>query len=204
MRPAPRTAPGTGLLGSRAHPLDERAACQHLLALYRCGRQADALQHFQRTRHLLADTLGADPSPPLQELHQRILTADPALTLPRTTGASVIVRQLPAAPRGFTGRADQLAALDTALRQQGTVVISAIGGAGGMGKTWLALAWAYRNLDRFPDGQLFVDLRGFSPDEQPMDAAVAVRGFLDALGEPADRIPVDPQAQAARLPRRPG
>lgn len=77
------------------------------------------------------------------------------------------------------------------------MVISAIAGAGGVGKSWLALHWAHRNADQFPDGQLFVDLRGFSPDSDPMDPAVAVRGFLDALGVEPGRIPAAPHAQAA-------
>jgi tetratricopeptide (TPR) repeat protein len=110
-------------------------------------------------------------------------------------------RQLPAAPRSFTGRVDELAtltsALDSAAGQGGTVVISAIAGTGGIGKTWLALHWAHQHLDRFPDGHLFVDLNGFSPNGQPMTPATAVRGFLDALGIDAARIPVDPEAQAA-------
>ncbi|MGZ3146698.1 hypothetical protein ACVDFE_32830 [Lentzea chajnantorensis] len=75
--------------------------------------------------------------------------------------------------------------------------MSAIGGAGGIGKTWLALAWAYRHLERFPDGQLFVDLHGFSSAGEPMQPAVAVRGFLDALDVEANRILTDLDAQAA-------
>ncbi|MBB5957181.1 tetratricopeptide (TPR) repeat protein/DNA-binding transcriptional ArsR family regulator [Saccharothrix tamanrassetensis] len=134
----------------------------------------------------------------------------------------VVPRQLPAAPGLFAGRVVELAGLDRALAaaaQEGrdiavrgqvaadppgdlpvagaTVVVSAIGGAGGIGKTWLALAWAHRHLDRFPDGQLFVDLRGFSPAGEPMESGVAVRGFLDALGVDPGRIPTDLDAQAA-------
>ncbi|WP_433260932.1 ATP-binding protein [Actinosynnema sp. CS-041913] len=108
-------------------------------------------------------------------------------------------RQLPAPPAHFVGRAEYLADLDRALTTaDGTaVVISALGGTGGIGKTWLALHWAHRHADRFPDGHLFVDLRGFSPDSLPLDPAVAVRGFLDALGVAPGRLPVDPDAQAA-------
>lgn len=110
-------------------------------------------------------------------------------------------RQLPASPAPFVGRKLELDRLDAALRvrpgQAATVVISALAGAGGIGKSWLVLHWAHRNADRFPDGQLFVDLQGFSPDSDPMDPAVAVRGFLDALGVEPDRIPAAPHAQAA-------
>ncbi|MGW7542997.1 ATP-binding protein [Streptomyces sp. NPDC054770] len=112
-----------------------------------------------------------------------------------------VPRQLPAPPAPFVGRENELQRLDAALAPRSgasaTVVVSAIAGAGGVGKSWLALHWAHRNADRFPDGQLFVDLRGFSPDSDPMDPAVAVRGFLDALGVEPGRIPVAPHAQAA-------
>ncbi|QFZ20546.1 ATP-binding protein [Saccharothrix syringae] len=121
----------------------------------------------------------------------------------------MVPRQLPAAPGLFTGRSAELARLDRVLTaptppaapagegQGATVLVSAIGGAGGIGKTWLALAWAHRQLERFPDGQLFVDLHGFSPTGEPVAPAVAVRGFLDALGVEANRIPTDLDAQAA-------
>ncbi|WP_051766513.1 ATP-binding protein [Saccharothrix syringae] len=121
--------------------------------------------------------------------------------------APAVPRQLPAAPGMFAGRTAELAVLDRALADApggrdraaagAAVVISAIGGAGGIGKTWLAVAWAHRRLERFPDGQLFVDLRGFSPTDNPVDPAVAVRGFLDALGVVPDRVPTDLDAQAA-------
>ncbi|GAA1285406.1 tetratricopeptide repeat protein [Saccharothrix xinjiangensis] len=115
---------------------------------------------------------------------------------------AVVPRQLPPAPRWFTGRADELAALTAALDEaagsDGPVVISSIGGAGGIGKTWLALCWAHRHADRFPDGQLFVDLRGFAPGGTPMTRTEAVRGFLDALGVEPRSIPVDPEAQVGR------
>ncbi|MBB5960469.1 hypothetical protein FHS29_007093 [Saccharothrix tamanrassetensis] len=109
--------------------------------------------------------------------------------------------QLPAAPGLLVGRTAELDMMDRALAAaaggegpvsvdrparrpfgDATVMVSAMCGAGGVGKTWLALAWAHRHLDRFPDGQLFVDLRGFSPEGEPMASGVAVRGFLDALG----------------------
>lgn len=183
------------------HPLDERLAGQYLLALYRSGCQAQALEHYERLRRLLAEELGADPDPALQRLHHHILTADPALTLPAVNEPAVPA-QLPAPPRTFTGRAAELAALDRALDEPaaagGTMVISAVGGVGGIGKTWLALLWAHRHLDRFPDGQLYVNLRGFDPTAQPVTAGEAMRGFLYALGVHSDAMPADPDAQAAR------
>jgi tetratricopeptide (TPR) repeat protein/transcriptional regulator with XRE-family HTH domain len=108
-------------------------------------------------------------------------------------------RQLPAAPRWFTGRTRELARLDAALagppEAGGPVVISAIGGTGGIGKTWLALHWAHQNRERFPDGQLYVNLRGFDPTGQPLAPATAVRGFLEALCATPGAIPTDPDAQ---------
>jgi DNA-binding SARP family transcriptional activator/tetratricopeptide (TPR) repeat protein len=189
------------------HPVDERLAGQYLLALYRNGRQAQALEHYQHLQHRLAEELGVDPSPPLQHLHRQILTADAAIAVPvpvappPTAPPLPVPRQLPGPPRLFTGRTTELAELDKALDEPadtaGTVVISAIGGAGGLGKTWLALHWAHQHLDRFPDGQLFVDLQGFSPAGAPTRTATAVRGFLDAFGVDPGRIPADLDAQAA-------
>ncbi|MEV0675441.1 BTAD domain-containing putative transcriptional regulator [Actinosynnema sp. NPDC050436] len=184
-----------------AHPLDERLVGQLMLALYRDGRQADALERYERTRLTLADELGADPAPPLRELHQRIIATDPALTSrpPRAATAPVLVpRQLPPAPPCFIGRTSELATLTASLDGLGqgrVVAISAIAGAEGVGKTWLALNWAHAHAGRFPDGQLFVDLHGSSPSAAPMDPSTAVRGFLDALGVEASAIPSDPQAQ---------
>jgi tetratricopeptide (TPR) repeat protein len=107
---------------------------------------------------------------------------------------AVVPRQLPVPPHGFTGRAAELLLLDSV---SGPVVISAIGGTGGIGKTWLALQWAHNHLDQFPDGQMFVDLGGFTPGSEPLSAAVVVRGFLDALGVAPARLPVDPHARFA-------
>ncbi|MET4922457.1 BTAD domain-containing putative transcriptional regulator [Streptomyces sp. PSRA5] len=187
------------------HPLDERLTGQFMLALYRSGRAADALTCYQSLRRRLAEELGTDPGQLLRQLHQQILTADAVLTLPkpepapRTGAPAPVPRQLPGRPRWFTGREHQLAELTKALDSAGEpgepVVISAIGGSGGIGKTWLAVHWAHHNIDQFPDGQLYVDLRGFDPSGEPVAPAAAVRGFLDALGVDSGSVPVDVQAQ---------
>ena len=166
-----------------ARPLDERLAGQLMLALYRSGRQADALRHYDVTRRLLVEELGMDPAPPLRDLHQRMLTADLRLTNPQ----SPVPRQLPAAPAWFTGRERELAGIEGPL--------SVITGPAGVGKTSLALHWAHQRLDRFPDGQLFVNLRGFAPGGEPVEPAGAIRSLLDGLGVPSDSRPVDLDAQ---------
>jgi DNA-binding SARP family transcriptional activator/tetratricopeptide (TPR) repeat protein len=187
-------------------PLDERVAGQMMLALYRNGRQADALEHYQRLRHRLADELGTDPGPDVQDLHQRILTADPSLAAPGAVsvlapGVGVVPRQLPAAVAHLVGRVQELAALTAqvdAAAGGGTVVITSVGGTAGIGKTALAVYWAHQVRDRFPDGQLYVNLRGFDAEAQkPTGPAEAVRGFLTALGIPPQLIPPGVEAQVA-------
>jgi tetratricopeptide (TPR) repeat protein/transcriptional regulator with XRE-family HTH domain len=111
-----------------------------------------------------------------------------------------VPQQLPAAVADFTGRAAELLALTRTLDQAGAggpgrVVVSAIGGTAGVGKTALALHWAHQVGTRFDDGQLYVNLRGFDPSSTPVTAAEAIRGFLDALGVPPESIPASPQAQ---------
>ncbi|MGP3922189.1 BTAD domain-containing putative transcriptional regulator [Streptomyces sp. 8N616] len=192
------------------HPLDERLAGQLMLALYRCGRTAEALGHYQYTRGLLVEELGIDPGPALKRLHQQILTADPALapgtgararSAPTAAVSVPVPRQLPAPSGVFTGRTRELAALSAALEGEagsaGSVPISAIGGMEGIGKTCLALHWAHHHQGLFPDGQLYVNLHGFDPSREPVPPAVAVRGFLDALGVESAAVPAEPAAQAA-------
>ncbi|GAA3431256.1 AfsR/SARP family transcriptional regulator [Kutzneria kofuensis] len=180
-----------------AHPLDERAAGQLMLALYRTGRQAEALAHYEAVRGRLATELGADPGVELRQLHQRILTANPVLAVPARPADQVVPRQLPAPPTGFAGRADELAALSEALADTGGVPIAVIVGNGGIGKTALALRWAHLRIEDFPDGQLHVNLRGFDPSAPPVTPSTAVRGFLGALGVEPRSVPADPDAQAA-------
>jgi DNA-binding SARP family transcriptional activator/tetratricopeptide (TPR) repeat protein len=177
------------------HPLDEHVTGQYMRALHQAGRTADALEQYHRIRTRLVEELGADPGAALRDLHQTLLSTTRA-----AKATPAVTHQLPRAPRQFVGRDKDLARLDATLLAHGpggTVVISAIAGAGGIGKTWLALHWAHHHTDRFPDGQLYVDLRGFSPDRAPMAPATAIRGFLDALGVEPRQVPVDPHAGAA-------
>jgi DNA-binding SARP family transcriptional activator len=193
-----------------AQPLRERLQALLMLALYRDSRRAEALAAYRQARRTLVEELGAEPGPELQKLHRQILDADPALNLAdaATTAAAAAgqpsrpaPRQLPAAVPGFTGRAEELAALtrmldDTEAAGPGTVVISAIGGMAGVGKTALAVHWAHQVAHRFGDGLLHVNLRGFDPSGAPATPAEAIREFLDALGVPPEHIPSRPEAQA--------
>ncbi len=192
-----------------AHPLRENLHRLLMSALVRCGRQAEALAAYQRARRVLVDELGIEPGFELRELHAQILAGDPGPTGAAaghapTAAIAVAPRQLPAAARYFTGRQaelDTLTALtqapDQAAGSGGTVVISAIDGMAGIGKTALAVHWAHGHADWFPDGQLYVNLRGFDPSGTPVDTATAARGFLDALVVPPARIPVELDAQLA-------
>ncbi|WP_346131302.1 AfsR/SARP family transcriptional regulator [Lentzea roselyniae] len=152
-------------------PVDERLIGQLMLALHRAGNSAEALRHYEALRQRLADELGVDPGAPLRVLHEHILTANPAPT----------PRQLPAPQQWFTGRTTELAGV----RGEGVTVIA---GAGGVGKTALAVQWAHRHLDDYPDGQLYVNLRGFDPSGEPVTTGAALRGFLDALGEHGGQV----------------
>ncbi len=191
-----------------AHRFRERLHALLMLALYRGDRQADALAVYRQARTMLIEELGAEPGARLRELHQQVLTADPALKLHEPSRLAVIdVHQavpleLPAMTANFTGRTKELAALsalvDHSVKQaHETLIISAIGGTAGVGKTALAVHWAHRAAKRFPDGQLYVDLRGYDP-AQPMSATDALAGFLRALGVPGKDVPLEEDMRAAR------
>lgn len=186
--------------GVGRYPLDERLAGQFMLALYRSGRPADALAHYRGMRQRLATELGIDLGPQLCDLHQQILTSDSRLAVPapavEVRDATLVPHQLPATPRVFTGRDTELGSLTALLNDGDGPAVCALAGTGGIGKTWLALHWAHQNVDRFPDGQLFVDLRGFSSVGEPLTHESVLRGFLGALGVSVDRIPLDLHAQA--------
>ncbi|MFI5912632.1 BTAD domain-containing putative transcriptional regulator [Dactylosporangium sp. NPDC051541] len=202
---------------TREHPFDEQLHGQLMLALYRMGRQADALSTFQRLRRTLRDDLGIEPGPALRELESAMLRQDEHLDAPvqrievpvptvepPPVPRATVPAQIPLAVRTFAGRDGQLARLDALLPAEWTppgsaVFVAVVSGTAGVGKSALAVHWAHRVADRFPDGQLYVNLRGFDPADTPMPPADAVRGFLDALGVPAERIPADLAGLSALL-----
>lgn len=184
------------------HPYREDLQSNLMLALYRAGRQAEALEAFQQTRKRLDEELGLEPGPALRRLHSLILRSAPDLELEQNHQPAIVPKELPPAVTGFAGRTAQLAMLDRLVPVEGQAISAAVAlitGSGGVGKTALALHWAHRMAGNFPDGQLFVDLRGYAAGAQirPIDA---LSSFLRCLGMPPQQIPVD-TAEAAALYR---
>jgi DNA-binding SARP family transcriptional activator/Tfp pilus assembly protein PilF len=186
------------------YPLAEPLEALLLEALHAAGRDAEAIDRYATVRERLAEALGADPGPELRALHEAILRGQPLPArhpdLVVAAGRRVAVpAQLPPDVFGFAGREAQLRQLDATSPTRdapgGTVVIATIDGMAGIGKTTLAVHWAHRVAPRFTGGQLYVNLRGFDPSGSPVAPAEAVRGFLDALDVPQDRIPATLEAQ---------
>jgi DNA-binding SARP family transcriptional activator len=169
-----------------AHPLRERLHGQLMLAYYRSGRQAEALAAFREARRTFVTDLGIEPSAELRRLHRQILAGDVA-----EAGERPLPAQLPPDLSSFSGRGEELARLDAATRKHGRPCVLVISGPGGIGKTSLAVHWAHRVCGQFVDGQLYIDLRGFSRSAVAVSSAEALRGFLAALGIPADRTPTE-------------
>ena len=202
-------------------PLRERLAALLMTALYRCGRRGEALAVYDGTRRVLAGQLGLDPGPELAGLQAMVLADDPALAAPAASSAAgaarsaeaaeaagVVPRQLPAGAGFFAGREAELKQLDELLDQAGpgggedgpdepggAVVISAVAGMAGVGKTALAVHWAHKVAGRFPDGQLYVNLRGYDAEGAAVTPQEVAEWFLAALGVPPTQIPADAQAR---------
>jgi DNA-binding SARP family transcriptional activator/tetratricopeptide (TPR) repeat protein len=174
---------------SSRHPLNEAIAGQLMLALHRSGRDGDALRVHARIRARLRDDLGTDPGPALAEIHRRILTVDRSVGLP--SSPAVVPRQLPPCTPDFVGREDVLRQLDDCLpvRPATAAPLALIVGPPGIGKTALATWWAQRAAPHFPDGQLFVDLRGFNAHQPPVSAHEALARLLGALGIEPGALP---------------
>jgi DNA-binding SARP family transcriptional activator/tetratricopeptide (TPR) repeat protein len=182
-----------------AHPLRERFRALLMRSLAGAGRQAEALQTYEQLRGQLADELGIDPSEQLRALHRAILRGElPVPAHPQPPPAligqgSVVPGQLPPDVAGFTGRTTVLQRLDAmaqAIDSTAALRIVTLDGPPGVGKTALAVHWAHRARDQFPDGQLYANLRGYDP-APPVQPIQALAGFLTTLGVPADRVPTD-------------
>ncbi|WP_188272230.1 BTAD domain-containing putative transcriptional regulator [Streptomyces sp. CBMA152] len=191
----------------REHPYDEQVAEHLIVALYRCRRQGEALQVYERLRRTLADELGVDPSRPLQALHQRILTADPALTAPvpasrpldippvspdeaaARPAMAMPVRQLPLDVSDFVGRAEELAEIARLLDRSASnrAPVAVIVGGPGVGKSSLVTHAARLASADFPDGQLYLNLAGTS--NEPRDAGLMLAEALRALSIAGSAIP---------------
>ncbi|MBP2708426.1 winged helix-turn-helix domain-containing protein [Microbispora sp. RL4-1S] len=208
------------------HPLRERLQAQWMLALYRSGRQAEALRAYRDLRRRLVRELGVEPGPAVRRLHQQVLSGHADLSVPLrahdpagaaqaaaqgtapgpAVGAAVgavlpaVPRQLPRDIVSFTGRAAELARLRALARPADgppAPVVSVIDGMAGVGKTALAVHTAHGLADLYADGQLFVDLHGFTHGVSPVAPADALDQMLRALGVPGEQLPPDLDARAA-------
>lgn len=187
----------------RQRPGWEQARAHLMLAHYRCGRRAEALEVFRQGRQYSITELGLEPGPVLTAMHTAVLRDDPAVLPPvhQTEVVEVVPAQLPPADPAFTGREPELAALDEALLgdqdRYRPLRWGQVFGPPGIGKTALAVRWAHRVAPEFPDGQLFVDLRGFDADREPVSPAVVLDDFIRALGRPLSQVPSGVDARAA-------
>jgi DNA-binding SARP family transcriptional activator/tetratricopeptide (TPR) repeat protein len=206
-----------GTVGDLAaeYPLAEPLTGLLMLALVAAGREAEALGCYAASRARLVEELGTEPGPELRALHETVLrgtVVQRRAAAPRSAYrlGLPVPAQLPADLPGFTGRRAELAALDDLLAAAGadgqdrfsatertsTAVITAVSGTAGVGKTALAVHWAHRVRDRFPDGQLYVNLNGCAPTP-PTRPVEALAHALHALGVPAERAPAEAEEAAA-------
>ncbi|TDD67183.1 tetratricopeptide repeat protein [Jiangella aurantiaca] len=186
-----------------ANPLRQRLYRQLMLALHRSGRTADALDVYHRARAALVEELGLEPGPELRELERAILTEDPALAPPPprdpagTSPASTRPAELPPADPAFTGRRDEVRRVTAWLTEGGNrPAVVAVSGPGGVGKSALALRAAHVAAAQFPDGQLYVNLRGATPGVRPLRPHDVLVRLLSALGVEERYVPADPSAAA--------
>ncbi len=183
------------------YPLAESVTAMLMRALHAAGRPADALARYARVRQRLADELGVDPGSGLHGVYEATLRDTVAADHPDRRGITTdeqpapsepvtrpTPRHLPAPPQMFTGRTMELADLEE-IHDASTVVITAIDGMAGVGKTALAVQAAHQMLDRYPDGQLFIDLHGYTEGVAPVEPGEALDRMLRALAVAGERIP---------------
>ncbi|MGW4373924.1 BTAD domain-containing putative transcriptional regulator [Streptomyces albidoflavus] len=192
---------------ARTHPLREHLAEQLMLALHRCGRTADALHAYRSLRELLVEELGVEPGARTRQLHQAILRGSPETGAPpdppAPPAAPARSPAFPAAHSTFVGRRRELATLLDCLRDvTAGPAICLVDGAGGVGKSSLTVRAATAVADRFPDGLLYVDLRGADPRRPPLETRDAVHSLLADLGVPHDQLPTGAEAASALHRRR--
>ena len=183
------------------HSYDEAFVEYLMIALFRCGRQSDALEAYRQARDRLVGELGTEPGPALRETHDLVLAGDRALLTPATRGRSPSARLANSLPRDiptFTGRDTELDRLYAPLESTpDAVAIEAIDGMAGVGKTTLATHVAHRLAGRYPDGRLFLDLRGHDPHRKPVEPGDGLEMLLRMVGEDAGRIPETLEERAA-------
>lgn len=192
------------------HPLRESLWARYLRALIAGGRPAEALEQYGAVRTRISSELGVDPGPELQRLYADLLAGDEAsatavsvVPIGRAARIEVAVpQQLPSDTPRFVGRDAELRRLDDLLRagldSERTNTVVVLHGAGGTGKSAIAVHWAQRSGDFFPGGRLFLNLRGYGPGE-PADPAAALDDVLRSLGIQGDQIPDGIDARSALL-----
>ena len=175
---------------SGRHPLDEVLVGYEMTALYRSGRQADALALYRQVRDRLHDAQGIEPGPELAELHRRILNHDvppPKATPRRRSAAPASPAVIPAPARAFVGRAEELSVLTAA--RPGPALVSVITGMPGAGKTRLAVEAARRLAGSYPDGQLFLEFHAHQAGAAPLGTDEALRRLLEMAGAGQPPLP---------------
>ncbi|MFF4387878.1 BTAD domain-containing putative transcriptional regulator [Streptomyces sp. NPDC001552] len=188
----------------REHPLREQSRSWLMLAEYRSGNRARALEIFREGRAILVNRLGLEPGPGLRSIHDLILQDAPELAapprLPSTSATAVVPAQLPSIVAAFSSREEELRSLDRLLDESDEArppAMGSISGVSGVGKTALAVHWANQAAASFPDGQLFINLRAYHETDEPVLPEAALDRLLHSLGVPGARIPADLGDRAA-------